>query len=120
MSKNDSAAKINEDVKLNDALASMITGAALINKDAIDEEIKETETESPKVESKESVLSLDEILQKGKKGITNRQMIPAIKKAIDENNTDILLLLKNSFPLVFGSSIKYIGHQRQNKLKEII
>ena len=59
---------------------------------------------------------LSDILVAGKKGVTNFQMIPAMKTAVDTNDVDKLVLLKQHFGPVFESTTKYIGKERKNKL----
>jgi SprT-like protein len=57
------------------------------------------------------------IIQPGPKGVTNAQMIGAIKNAIDENSKIKLNLLKQHYPSVYESSLKYIGKSYQTRLQ---
>jgi hypothetical protein len=56
----------------------------------------------------------------GKRGVTNAQMIPVMRKYLDENNVPALEALKAAFPQVFESSRKYIGHKRKENLDKVI
>jgi RNA-binding protein YhbY len=49
---------------------------------------------------------IEEIVQPGKLGVTNRQMIPAIKKAIAEISVVKLTLLKSTYLYTFENSLK--------------
>jgi hypothetical protein len=55
----------------------------------------------------------------GKKGVTNAQMIPVMKAAIMENDTDKLAQLKQYFPGVYVSSTKYLGKENIAKLEAL-
>ena len=60
------------------------------------------------------------LVEKGKKGVTNKQMIPVMKTLVDAGETDKLVALTTTFPLVFKSAAKYIGSHRMAKLNEIM
>lgn len=62
-------------------------------------------------------LDVTKLVERSKKGVTNKQMIPAMKTYIDGGEIDKLRVLKAVFPGVFESTTKYIGHARQEKLK---
>jgi len=66
-----------------------------------------------------SELKIEEIITPGAKGITNFQMIPVIKKAVDENNIEVIKLMKDKYAEVFESTRKYIGKKRIDALKSI-
>ena len=136
--------EINSDVELPNALAEMIAGGSVQAEDSAVATESATVTESaiPAAESastegeaapsadaapatekpvkKEVPAELKDILETGRKGVTNKQMIPAMKKAVDENDVEKLALLKQHYPGVFESTAKYIGHARQEKLKQIV
>ena len=136
--------EINADVELPNALAEMIAGGSVKVEDAAvsTETAPATETENatPSIETAgpategaqvnettptapakiEIPAELKDILEAGRKGVTNKQMIPAMKKAVDENDVEKLQLLKQHFGPVFESTTKYIGKERQEKLKQIV
>lgn len=62
---------------------------------------------------------INTLVSPGKKGVTNAQMIPAMKLAVDEQDLQALDLLKQYYAEVFHSSIKYIGKDRQIKILEL-
>ena len=61
-------------------------------------------------------LNLEDVIVPGKKGITNFQMIPVIKKAVDKNDFKVVKFMKDVYKDVFESTLKYIGKKRQQKL----
>lgn len=67
------------------------------------------------LEKPEIITNLDEILVPGPRGVTNKQMIPAIKKAIDLENKELINELKTQFPSVFESSYKYLNKMYKSK-----
>lgn len=60
------------------------------------------------------------IIDPGKNGITNRQMIPAVKKYLDSREYDKVKALHDQYPDVFMSSLKYIGRIRQIMIQRSI
>ncbi|MEN6411943.1 MAG: hypothetical protein ABFC84_04135 [Veillonellales bacterium] len=62
--------------------------------------------ETQEVEKKE--LKIEDIIEPGRYGISNSQMIPAMKKAIAEGSIEKLALLKNSYLYTFDRSIRYL------------
>jgi SprT-like protein len=60
------------------------------------------------------------IIIPGRRGVTNAQMIPAIEKAVMENNKEDLLQLQNDYPTVFQSSQKYIKKSLQFRFNQLI
>jgi len=60
--------------------------------------------------------SIEELIQPGKRGITNFQMIPAIKAAMADKDCAIqkLKLLRQNYLYVYDNSIKYLKkHERE-------
>ena len=123
--------EINSDVELPNALAEMIAGGSVQAEDSAvaTESATVTEGAAPSADAapatekpvkKEVPAELKDILETGRKGVTNKQMIPAMKKAVDENDVEKLSLLKQHYTSVFESTAKYIGHARQEKLKQIV
>ena len=64
-------------------------------------------------------LNLEEIIKPGKKGVTNFQMIPVIKIAVDNNDFKVVNFMRNIYKDVFVSTLKYIGKKRQEKLNAL-
>jgi hypothetical protein len=60
------------------------------------------------------------LVESGKKGVTNAQMIPAIKKYIDLGDSGKLLSLKQYYPQIYISSLKYLSKPYQQKLDTLI
>jgi hypothetical protein len=87
--------------------ATLITEIELLQINEV--EVKEVEVPKlvllPKIEQT-LALPKGQLIYKGKKGITNFQMIPAMKENID--NKDNLMELYNIKPEVFKSSVKYL------------
>lgn len=71
------------------------------------------------IEAVKSGLDINTLVQPGKKGVTNAQMIPSMKLAIDNEDTQALDLLKQYYPSVFFSSTKYLGKDRIIKLESL-
>lgn len=55
----------------------------------------------------------------GKKGVTNAQMIPAMKQYLADNDTEKLTQLKSHFPAIYASSVKYLGKENIAKLEAL-
>lgn len=64
--------------------------------------------------------SIESIIIPGKRGITNAQMIPAIKKALDSESKEELLLLKEHYEEAYDSSLKYLNRNYQVKLIQLL
>ena len=62
---------------------------------------------------------ISNLIQSGPKGITNLQMIPAIKKAIDNNSKVNVQLLQAHYPQVYNNSLRYLGKSYSKKLEEM-
>lgn len=63
---------------------------------------------------------LNEILIPGARGVSNKQMIPAIMKAIDLNNKDLLHELKLQYPDVFEGSCKYLNKTYKSQFEILV
>lgn len=63
--------------------------------------------------------SNEQIVEIGPRGVTNKQMIPAMRKALDRNSVEDLNYLKNKYASVFAGSIRYLGNNYMAKLKEL-
>jgi hypothetical protein len=53
-------------------------------------------------------LKIEDIIEPGRYGISNSQMIPALKKAIAEKSLEKLALLKKSYLYTYNKSIRYL------------
>lgn len=53
------------------------------------------------------------------KKITNKEMITFLKEALDLNDTNLIEIVKNSYPVIYHSSLKYIGKRRFEKLEKL-
>jgi hypothetical protein len=60
------------------------------------------------------------IVSSGKRGVTNTQMIPALKSLIADGNFEKIKELKVDHPEVLSSSIKYLSKDVKAKLFESI
>ena len=65
-------------------------------------------------------VSLEEILIPGPRGITNKQMIPAIIKALDLNKPELIKELRNQYPEVFEGSYKYLNKTYKSKYETLM
>jgi len=63
-------------------------------------------------------LNVEDVIQEGRKGVSNFQMIPVIKKAADSNDFKIVELMRMTYPEVFESTLKYIGKKRKQLIEE--
>jgi hypothetical protein len=59
------------------------------------------------------------LVQPGKKGVTNAQMIPAMREALAADDTNRLQGLKQHFPQVYISSVKYLTKEQKAKLETL-
>ena len=55
----------------------------------------------------------DELVEPGKFGVTNTQLIPVIKKAIKEESIKKLTLLKSTYFYTFGKSLRYLNKRER-------
>ena len=53
-------------------------------------------------------LKIENIIEPGRYGVSNSQMIPALKKAIAEQSIEKLALLKKTYFYTYGKSIRYL------------
>jgi hypothetical protein len=61
----------------------------------------------------------ESLVDAGKKGVTNAQMIPAIKKYIDMDDKAKLLQLQQYYPQIYISSLKYLSKPYQAKMQAL-
>jgi hypothetical protein len=83
------------------------------------EEVKVKVEEVKEVKEVSNSLDINELVPPGPKGVSNAQMIPAMKEAIKENSKEKLAFIKSIYPEVFQNSIKYIGKKMQEQLKDL-
>ncbi|MEG6585420.1 hypothetical protein [Dendrosporobacter sp. 1207_IL3150] len=53
-------------------------------------------------------LKVEDIIQPGRYGVSNSQMIPALKKAISEQSLEKLALLKKNYFYTYEKSVRYL------------
>jgi len=53
-------------------------------------------------------IKIEDIIEIGKRGVSNFQMLPAMRKFIAEGSIEKLQLLKTCYPDVFEGSIRYL------------
>ncbi len=53
-------------------------------------------------------LDINNIISPGPRGVTNAQMIPAIRKAFKDNDRDLIIKLENQYKDAFESAFKYL------------
>lgn len=68
------------------------------NEEGNDELIKESRVE----------LRVEDIIEQGRYGVSNSQMIPALKKAIAEESIEKLILLKKTYFYTYEKSVRYL------------
>ncbi len=73
-------------------------------------------TTKPTIKNK---LSISDIITPGPKGITNVQINPVIRKAVEENSKEIISLLISNYPDVYYSAKKYFGKIIKSKLDKL-
>ena len=95
------------------------TDAAVVNAETATKDEKVVE-QKPEKAVQEVPEELKNVIEAGRKGDSNKQMTNPMKKAIDEDNVEVLKLLQKHYPAVFESSKTYIGHTRREKLSQII
>jgi hypothetical protein len=69
-----------------------------------------------------SPLVVENIIESGKRGVSNKQMIPAIKGALKDMDSvkGKLQLLKSNYPEVFQSSLKYLTNTQQELVRDYL
>jgi hypothetical protein len=61
-----------------------------------------------------------DLVQPGKFGVTNAQLIPAMKKAIEEESIEALKQLQSTYFYIFTRAIRYLTkHERQYIAKHL-
>jgi len=93
-----------EEMKNDNLEAVPIPQTELENKIASDNEPVSTQN----VEIEKVELKIEDIIEPGRYGVSNSQMIPAMKMAITENSVEKLTLLKATYFYTFNKSIRYL------------
>jgi hypothetical protein len=67
-----------------------------------------------------SPLAVENIIESGKRGVSNKQMIPAIKSALKDMDSvkGKLQVLKSNYPEIFQSSLKYLTNTQQELVRD--
>lgn len=60
----------------------------------------------------------DELVQPGKFGVTNTQLIPIMKKAIEEESIEMLKQLQSTYFYIFARSMRYLKKNEQQYINE--
>ncbi len=66
------------------------------------------------VEVNTGELKIEDIIKTGRYGVTNSQMIPALKKAIAEKSIEKLALLKTTYFYSYDKSLRYLKKAERN------
>ena len=86
-----------------DVLQEQTTGSSYAGQE---DQIVVTEQVTPEAGSNE--LKIEEIIENGRYGVTNSQMIPALKKAIAEKSVEKVALLKKAYLYPYNKSVRYL------------
>jgi|GEM_PF-1320857 len=73
---------------------------------------------SNKTENNAGELKIEDIIEKGRYGVSNKQMIPAMKKAIAENSMKKIQLLESTYLAVFNGSIRYLKKDERKFIQD--
>lgn len=65
-------------------------------------------TEELVVNEERTQLNIEDIIESGRYGVSNSQMIPALKKAIEEQSIEKLALLKKTYFYTYEKSVRYL------------
>lgn len=88
--------EVQEDQEL--AVSQELVDHTSPNEENKDELVKESRTE----------LRVEDIIEQGRYGVSNSQMIPALKKAIAEESIEKLILLKKTYFYTYEKSVRYL------------
>lgn len=70
--------------------------------------VSDDATEAPVMAETNGEFKIEDIIEPGRYGVSNSQMIPALKKAITEQSIEKLALLKKTYFYTFDKSIRYL------------
>lgn len=65
-------------------------------------------TEALVVDEAKTELNIEDIIESGRYGVSNSQMIPALKKVIAEQSIEKLALLKKTYFYTYEKSVRYL------------
>ncbi len=63
---------------------------------------------------------VDELVKPGRFGVTNKQMIPALKQAIAANDVKQLVQLKAQYLYAFSKSLRYLSKKENEYVAELV
>jgi len=90
----------NEEVQEDQELA--------LSQELVDHTSPSEEKEDELVEESRTELRVEDIIEQGRYGVSNSQMIPALKKAIAEESIEKLVLLKKTYFYTYEKSVRYL------------
>lgn len=68
----------------------------------------ETNEETKPSDTEQAEIKIEDIIQPGVFGVSNKQMIPAIRRAVDEGSVEKLRLLKKAYFYTFDKTQRYL------------
>ena len=90
--------------------------------ETLEEKVNEMEGNNPTIEAQAvtepTELRIEDIIQPGVFGVSNAQMIPAIRAAVEEGSVEKLKLLKKVYYYTFDRSLRYLRKKDKAFLKE--
>lgn len=90
----------NEEVQEDQELA--------VSQELVDNTSPSEEKEDELVKESRAELKVEDIIEQGRYGVSNSQMIPALKKAIAEESIEKLILLKKTYYYTYEKSVRYL------------
>lgn len=85
----------------------------IIDMAVIDKNLTESQGDVTTEQKENDTTEIEKLITPGKRGVTNFQMIPAIKKAIAAVSIEDLKLLRKHYFYIFESSIRYLGKKQK-------
>lgn len=79
-----------------------------VSQELVDNISPSEEKEDELVEESRTELRVEDIIEQGRYGVSNSQMIPALKKAIAEESIEKLILLKRTYFYTYEKSVRYL------------
>jgi len=78
------------------------------NQEQISDNITADDEKQVPIEAKSDDLQIEDLIDPGRYGVCNSQMVPALKKAIAEQSVAKIALLKKSYLYTYNKSIRYL------------
>jgi len=103
----------NEEMK-NDSLEAVLVKQTELDNEIVSDNVS---VSIQGTEVKQVELRIEDIIEPGRYGVSNSQMIPAMKKAIEENSIEKLTLLKNTYFYTFDKSVRYLKKAERDYIK---